>query len=82
MRHDMRNDDANIFLRLFVVNLLGGSAVGIGPAALLLMLDLGNLRTLILSSDVEAMALIMRDLIDGGFPRRAQKSGGSPAAFS
>jgi hypothetical protein len=59
LQHDMRNDGANIFLRLFVVNLLGGSAVGIGLAALLLMLDLGNLRTLILSSDVEAMALIM-----------------------
>jgi hypothetical protein len=59
MQHDMQHDGANLFLRLFVVNLLGGSAVGIGLAALLLMLDLGSLRTLILSSDVEAMALIM-----------------------
>lgn len=55
----MSHDGANLFFRLFVVNLLGGSAVGIGLAALLLMLDLGNLRTLILSSDIEAMALIM-----------------------
>lgn len=55
----MSQDGAKLFFRLFVVNLLGGSAVGIGLAALLLMLDLGNLRTLILTSDVEAMALIM-----------------------
>lgn len=59
MDHHMSQDGMNLFFRLFIVNLLGGSAVGIGLAALLLMLDLGNLRTLILSSDVEAMALIM-----------------------
>jgi hypothetical protein len=51
--------DTNLSTRFFVVNLVGGSVVGVGLAATLLLLDLGHLRTLIMTSDSEALALVM-----------------------
>jgi hypothetical protein len=51
--------NASLLTRFFVVNLVGGSAVGVSLAAILLLLDLGHLRTLIMTSDSEALALVM-----------------------
>jgi hypothetical protein len=51
--------EKNLSTRFFVVNLVGGSAVGVSLAATLLLLDLGHLRTLIMTSDSQALALVM-----------------------
>jgi hypothetical protein len=55
----MQNGGKNPLIQLLVVNLLGGSALGLALATLFLLLNLGQLRTLVLSSDQEAMALMM-----------------------
>jgi len=55
----MRHSYGNPLVRLCVVNLLGGSALGAGFAALCLIRDLASLRTLIFSSDEAVTAMIL-----------------------
>lgn len=54
-----RQNGADPLIRLIAVNLFGGSALGAISATVLLVFDLANLRTLILSSDTALTALIM-----------------------
>jgi hypothetical protein len=51
--------DRNLIYHLFATNLLAGSAIGAVLAALFFFFDIAGLRTLIVSSDQEAVALTM-----------------------
>lgn len=51
--------DNNPLVKLIAVNLLGGSVLGALLAAVFLVFNLADLRTLIFSSDNATMALVM-----------------------
>ena len=54
-----RQNGANPLIQLIAVNLFGGSVLGAILATALVVFDIANLRTLILSSDAGITALIL-----------------------